>query len=109
MSDANPTADQLGDAGVEKNDLEDRLTARDTWVRLLFMLAFGVIAYLVLVVTALVTAFSFLVRLFTGESNSMLQQAGAASASYLAEIIRFLTYNDEQRPFPFGRDFPNGD
>ena len=44
--------------------------------------------------------------LFTGETNRQLQQVGQSIASYLYEIVRYLTFNTDDKPFPFGGDWP---
>jgi hypothetical protein len=58
-------------------------------------------------VLSLVVILGFCWVLFTGEKNDQLQQAGQAIADYLYEIIRYLTFNSEEKPFPFGNDWPS--
>ena len=48
----------------------------------------------------------FLVVLFTGERNDQLRAAGEVVADYIRDILRYLTFNDDTKPFPFGADFP---
>lgn len=108
MTDANAPAGDGGYVG-ENGSLEDNLKRKSTWVRLVFMIAYAFIGYLTFMVAALITVLSFFVRLLTGDDNAGLQRAGAMSATYLAEIVRFQTYNGDDRPFPFGRPFPGHD
>ena len=35
------------------------------------------------------------------------QQAGQVVAGYIYEIIRYLTFNTDEKPFPFGGDLPS--
>ena len=44
--------------------------------------------------------------LFTGDVNEKVKQAGAVVSSYLAEIIRYLTFNTDTKPFPFDGELP---
>lgn len=46
--------------------------------------------------------------LFTGEKNSQVQQVGQSVATYIYEIIRYLTYNSDVKPFPLGGPWPSG-
>ena len=107
MSD-NPPADHVmpenNDSGIP---LEENIKSRSTWLRLLYMFAYYVIGTVTTAVLSLVVILGFFWVLFTGEKNAQLQQAGQAIAAYLYEIIRYLTFNTEEKPFPFGNDWPS--
>ena len=81
---------------------------RSTWLRLLFMVLFYIIYELARIVVAATVVLNFLVALFTSHPNERLTRFGQGLATYLYQIIRFLTYNTEERPFPFDRDWPQG-
>ena len=110
MSDDNPPADHVmsenKDSGVP---IEENVKSRSTWLRLLFMFAYYVIGTVTTAVLSIVVILGFLWVLFTGEKNGQLQQAGQAIAAYLYEIIRYLTFNTEAKPFPFGNEWPSSD
>ena len=81
--------------------VQANLTNAETWMRLVYMILFGVIFYvaeLVLVVTSVV---QFLFRLFTGAGNVQLGKFGAGLAAYFQSVAAFLTLNSEEKPFPF--------
>ncbi len=81
------------------------IMARSTWLRGLFMLLFAVayaIAELLLFVTAV---FQFLALLVTGKTVERLLIFGENLSRYFYQIVRYLTFNTEERPFPF-RDWP---
>lgn len=106
----NPPADHVvGDDDHAGIPIEENIKSRSTWLRLVFMLIFYVIATLTGAVASVVVVLGFLWVLFTGEKNRQLQQAGQAVAGYLYEIIRYLTFNTDDKPFPFGSDFPSPD
>ena len=108
MNNENPPADHVI-AGEEQGSgipIEENIKSRSTWLRLVFMFIFYVLATLTGAVASAVVVLGFLWVLFTGEKNRQLQQAGQAIASYLYEIIRYLTFNTDEKPFPFGREFP---
>jgi len=110
MSDENAPADHVTASNRETGiPIEENIKSRSTWLRLLFMLGYYVIGTVATAVLSLVIVLGFFWVLFTGEKNSQLQQAGQAIAAYLYEIIRYLTFNIEDKPFPFGNDWPSAD
>ena len=110
MSDDNPTADQVfeGD-NPTGNALEQNLKSRATWLRLMFMLVSILLLAVTSLVGTLVVVLGFVWLLFTGEVNRQLQQVGQSIAAYVYEIIRYLTFNTDEKPFPMGGDWPAAD
>ena len=108
MSDQNPPADHvISDENGSGIPIEENIKSRSTWLRLLFMVIFYVIATVTSAVLSVVVVLGFFWVLFTAEKNSQLQQAGQEIAAYLYEIVRYLTFNTEDRPFPFGNELPS--
>ena len=58
------------------------------------------------VVVGVVVFLQFFWVLFTGETNKQLEQLGQSLATYTYQIIRYLTFNTEERPFPFDLVWP---
>ena len=113
MSHENPPADHvITDDKPEGQEtsapLEENIKSRSTWMRLLFMAVFYVLATLASAVGSVVVVLGFFWVLFTGEKNRQLQQAGQVVAGYIYEIIRYLTFNTDERPFPLGGEWPSG-
>ena len=65
---------------------------------LLFIFLMGVAKFVTLVVVAL----QFLMVLFTAKTNDNLIRFGKSLSVYQYQIMLFLTYNSEFRPFPVG-------
>jgi len=88
------------------DDLVENLKEPSVWIRILFMLAFGVVLYFVLapVIFVIMLAQALFV-LLTGESNYNLRQFSATLSKYIFETLNFLTYNSDAKPFPFA-DLP---
>ena len=108
MGGENPTVDQVTeeeDGGT--SPLEENVRSRSTWLRLIFMLVFYVLISLASLVGTVVVVLGFLWVLFKGEVNQQLKQAGQGLASYIFEIVRYLTFNSDEKPFPFGREWPS--
>lgn len=81
---------------------KQRLTSQDIWTRALFMVLFF-IAYLIarFIITVL-AVFQFLTVLITRQANQPLLRLGNNLSQYVYQIFRFLTFNSEDHPFPFG-------
>ena len=109
MSDQNPPVDHafVDDPGHGR-PIEDNLKSKATWTRLLFMLISCVLVSIASFVGTFVVVLGFLWLLFTGEVNQQIRQVGQSIAAYIYEIIRYLTFNTEDRPFPLGGEWPSG-
>ncbi len=81
--------------------LREHLTSRGTWMRGLHMVIFAIIYSVAEVVLTAVVVFQFATHLFTGRANERLVAFGRILSVYLYRILLFLTYNTEDRPFPF--------
>jgi len=46
--------------------------------------------------------------LFTGGTNENLNILGQSLATYTYQVIRYLVFNTEERPFPFDASWPSG-
>ena len=100
-----PAADD--NVTTEKSDLEKNVLTRSTWVRLLFMIVFAFLYGLSRVVTAAVVVVQFFHVLFTGETNGQLKRFGHSLAIYSFQVVDYLTFNTETRPFPLDAEWPD--
>lgn len=108
MSD-NPTVDQVAAEEAESGKIEQNLKSRATWLRLLFMALFGLFICFAGMIGTVIVVIGFFWVLFTGEVNRELRQIGQAIASYMYEVVRYLTFNTDDKPFPFGGKWPSGE
>lgn len=110
MSDDNPTADNAFEDGNHTgNPIEENLKSRSTWIRLAFMAISALLLSVTSLVGSIVVVLGFFWVLFTGEVNRQIQQVGQSIAAYVYELIRYLTFNTDEKPFPMGGDWPSGD
>ena len=91
----------------ERSNLEKNMLARATWVRLLFMIVFAFIYGLSRLVTAAVVVIQFFHVLLTGDTNDQLKTFGHSLAIYSFEIVDYMTFNTETKPFPLGSEWPS--
>jgi hypothetical protein len=104
MDHVSPQTESTGKSG--RSDLEQNVTRRSTWVRLIFMLVLAVIWGISRVVTAAVVVIQFFYVLLGGETNDQLKTLGHSLAIYSYEITDYLTFNSELKPFPFDSAWP---
>ena len=90
------------------DDLVENVRELSGWVRVLFVIFFIVVLHLIIgpliVLLALAQGLFFV---FTTKPNENLAGFGALLVAYVSQIINFVTFNSESRPFPFS-DFPEG-
>jgi len=109
MSDENhPSSESSGDGQKNPIPVKNNLKARATWLRLFFMLVVILLYWVARLVVGMVVLLQFFWVLFTGEANRSLEGLGQSLATYTYQIIRYLTFNTEERPFPFDADWPDG-
>lgn len=76
------------------------------WVRGLTMLMFVLFFYYVgvyLIIAVVAIQFGFVVG--TGNLNEQLLQFGRSLSIYVYDVVSYLTYNSDEKPFPFN-DWP---
>jgi hypothetical protein len=82
--------------------LKEKLSVKDNWIRLLFMIVFAVVVYwIALILVWIIAAFQFIYTLFVGKPLHTLVPFSDGLSSYIHEIMQFLTYVTEEKPFPF--------
>ena len=87
----------------EQSNLEKNVKMRSTWVRLFF---FAFLYGLSRLVTAAVVVIQFFHVLFTGDTNEQLRTFGHSLAVYSFEVIDYLTFNSDTKPFPLEAAWP---
>ncbi len=92
---------------AEESSLAKNLKSKSIWMRLLFMLVITFFYSISRIVVGAVIVVQFFWVLFTGNTNQKLQILGKSLATYTNQIILYLTFNTEERPFPFDMDWPS--
>ena len=73
----------------------------NTWIRLAYMLLFTVLLMAARLVITLVVVIQFLLVLVIGSDNENLRNLGQGLAKWVSGTVMFLTFNSEEKPFPF--------
>ncbi len=84
-----------------EQDTKKNLKAKSTWKRGLFMLLFLIIYSIAEMVIGLVVLIQFGFTLFNGKPNERLLVFGDELSLFLYQVFRYLTFNTEDKPFPF--------
>jgi Domain of unknown function (DUF4389) len=73
----------------------------DLGIRVIYMLLFAIVFWLVCWVVAASSIVQLVLRLLNGRPNADLARFGASLARYARQVIEFLTFVTELAPFPF--------
>ena len=84
-----------------ENQTTDKNHVKNDLIRGAFMLLFIVVARIVSMCVALIAVFQLLCSLIVRKPNDNARRFGKGLSCYLAEIVLFLSYNTEKRPWPF--------
>lgn len=84
-----------------ESELKKHLSSEETWRRGFFMMVLATFSCLVILVITGVVVYQFGSMLLTGKLNSFLIRFGNSLSVYVQQVLRYLTYNTEEKPFPF--------
>lgn len=87
--------------GEQVMDIKENAKNVDVWTRGLFILVFGVIFYFLIALIWLVVIFQFIMKLITTELNEQLLDFSDSLNKYVSQILLYITFKSEERPFPF--------
>ena len=74
---------------------------RNTGIRLLFVVLFAFIYQVAEVVLIALVIIQFGFKLISGNLNESLLQFSASLSRFFYEILQFVTFNTDEKPFPF--------
>ena len=105
MTDEKQPRDHVSEQASEdvsaSGNIEANVKSKSTWLRLLYMLVIGVCYVITRIVFFPVVVLQFLWVLFTGEPNKHLYSISQWLASYTYQMMIYLAFNTDERPFPF--------
>lgn len=70
-------------------------------MRGLFIIIFGVIFYFLIGIIWLLVIFQFVTKVITGNLNEQLEKFSSGLTQYALQILDYVTFQSETRPFPF--------
>lgn len=84
---------------------KDSIKSESFWLRSVFMVLFFVVYRIVDILVLLVAISQWLYVLLSGDANQGLRKFAKGLSLYVAQIINYLSYNTEEKPYPFS-DWP---
>lgn len=84
---------------------KDNIKSESFWLRSLFMVLFFIVYRIVDLLVLLVAISQWFYVLLSGDSNQGLNSFAKGLSLYVAQIINYLSYNTEEKPYPFS-DWP---
>ena len=88
-----------------KEEIKGNLKNTGTWLRLLFMVLFGAFYFLAIFLFGALLIFQIIVALLTGSPNERVSSFHSQLARYIFQVLRYVSYCTEEKPFPFA-DWP---
>lgn len=92
---------------MDNEQLKSNLTSSKHWFRLVFMLIFAAVLQVASIVMWVLVIAQFFFSLITGEDNQYLRRFGHSLSTYIYDVLKFLCYSSDEKPFPFA-DWPKG-
>jgi len=83
------------------NGIIDRIKNSNSWLRILLMFGYLVVLYVIALLAVVIMVAQTLFVFASGSPNSNLVIFGEALAEYIKQIIDFLFYKSNTKPFPF--------
>ena len=87
------------------NNWSKNLKSESFWLRSLFMVLFFIVYRIVDILLLLVAISQWFYVLLSGDANQGLSNFAKGLSLYVAQIINYLSYNTEEKPYPF-TDWP---
>jgi hypothetical protein len=75
-------------------------------IRLVFMVVFGLLLQVAIMVLWPVVVLQFALAIITGSDNEQLRGFAKSLGIFVHQTLDFLTYNSDEKPFPF-KDWPS--
>ncbi|MDA9570122.1 DUF4389 domain-containing protein [Porticoccaceae bacterium] len=77
------------------------LTNVNTWIRLAYMVLFALLVMAARLLVSIVVIVQFALVLVFGRDNENLRNLGQGLGKWVYQAIMFLTFNSDDKPFPF--------
>jgi len=93
---------------INQEQIKANMMSTTFWIRVLFMLIFALVLWALWLAVIVIIVVQTVIVLITGEINDQLQKLGAIAANYLGQIVNYMVFATEDKPFPFSPFPENG-
>lgn len=94
----------MNQTNVSQDQILDNLSNQSNWVRLLYMLIYGVMLHLAGIAMWILCTVQFVCTLIFGKDNDSLRRLAASLIDFIQQALQFVSYNSDDKPFPFADD-----
>lgn len=84
------------------DDVKKHVKSKTTWTRLIYLILYAIIFRVASIVLFAITIIQFLKALLTGSPFDRIQSFGGALAEYNKQLVAYLSYQSDEKPFPVG-------
>lgn len=82
-------------------EIKKNILSPSQWTRIIFMAIYGVAWWIVTIVLVVIVVLQALISLVTGTDNGDLRKFGTILADYLRQLLGFMLYASDEKPWPF--------
>ncbi len=93
---------------MDQDKVKQNVLSGRQWLRMLFMAGYILASWVLTLVLLATILVQTLIVLITGETNHNLRRFGILCGVFMHQIIHFLVYGSDDKPFPF-TEFPDID
>ena len=86
---------------VRTEELKRNILSLSQWIRILHMVFYAIACWLITIVLPVIIIAQILISLITGRDNENLRTVGLRVADYFHDMLIFLVYGSETKPWPF--------
>ena len=86
---------------MDAENIKNNVQKSDTWVRGIHMVILFIALRITEIILYAIIIFQFGTTLFTGKKHVPLEKLSISLTHYIKNILLYLSFNSEQRPFPF--------
>ena len=113
MTEKNQDSSEIAEVESEKKKnfkdvIPEKVKHLSTWITAALVVLYLFLLGLLDLVLWIIAGTQFLFTLFTKEPNSLLSAFSIKLRNYIIQIVDYVTYSSQERPFPFN-PFPEED
>jgi len=86
---------------VRTEELKRNILSLSQWVRILYMVFYAIACWLITIILPVIIIAQILISLISGRDNENLRTVGMRVADYFHDMLTFLVYGSETKPWPF--------
>lgn len=86
---------------MNQEQIKANMLSPKFWGRAVFMLMFALVWWALWLALIVICVVQTIIVMLTSEANSELKKLGSVAVAYLAQVLSFMVFATEEKPFPF--------